>query len=171
MNDRNNRDFKYENKQTPQAYGTQQFNQQHNYKKPYPNQSNFPFNNSVQQQYQSQSSYGQSSTTPNVGLSTNYTSSNENKSKIKLISRGKGINDKEYDVIVSSCIQIQDSKAPLPLSIKCINKIKEQIGGEWFVLVCSESETNYDFYLSYIKSQKNLSFTYSGNEYDVYLIS
>ena len=80
------------------------------------------------------------------------------------------INEKEYDIIVSTCIKIQDSKASPPLSIKCINKIKEKIGGEWLVFVRRESDKNYDFYLSRKKLDKSLSFIYSGNLYDICLI-
>ena len=168
MNNQNNKNYKYENQQYHQIHGPPPNHPQSNYGQPNPNQSNFSSKNTTQQQYQSQSPYGQ--TSQNTGLSTNYTSSNTNNSKIKLISKGSGINQKEFDVIVSSCIKIQDSKTQPPFSIKCIQKIKEKIGGEWFVFVRPLSEKNYDFYISYVKSKKYLSFTYEGNLYNISLI-
>ena len=90
-----------------------------------------------------------------------------NDSKIKIISKGKGINEKECNTITSICIEIKNSKISPPLSIKCVNKIKEKIGGEWLVFVCSENEKNYDFYLSYVKGAKYLIFSYAGYEFHV----
>lgn len=58
-------------------------------------------------------------------------------SKIELLQRGNGINDKEYQIIVEACIETQD-KNPLPISVMCMDKIKNQLKGEWFVFVISE---------------------------------
>ena len=161
MYNQNNKINKHENPSHNQHDRLNQYNNQINSGQQNP--PHFPIDNSIQQN--SQNSNYQSTSEQSVGLSTNYTSSKINNSKIKLISRGNGINDNEYNIITSSCIKIQDSKAPLPLSIKCIQKIKEKIGGEWFVFVVPKSETNYDFYLSYAKGRKYLSFSYSGNIY------
>ena len=153
QNNQNNKNVNHSNQQYYQSnYG--QFN---------PNPSHYPVENSFQQK--SQSFHRKTKQEQPTGLSTNYTSSNSINSKIKLISRGNGINENEYNIIVSSCIKIQDSKAALPLSIKCIKAIKDQIGGEWLVFVCPEIEKNYDFYISYVKKEKSLCFKYSGNEY------
>ena len=165
MYNQGNQNFNYQNPPNQQTYEAPQYNQHSNHGQPNSNKAHFPIENSSQQK--SQSYYGQSSQNHSTGLSCNYSSSNKNNSKIKLISRGQGISEKEYDAIVSSCIQIQDTKRPPPLSFICINKIKEKIGGEWFVFVHSESESNYDYYLSYIKREKSLCFTYLGNEYDI----
>ena len=142
------------NNQLQNFYGQQiKYNKEKNDVQSFSNGSNYPF--------------AQTSEQISLGLSTQYTSSNKYNSKIKLISRGIGLNEKEFDIIIESCIEIQDSKAALPLSIKCITKIKEQIGGEWFVFACPETEKNYDFYLSYTENQKFCIFKYSGNEYHV----
>jgi hypothetical protein len=55
-------------------------------------------------------------------------------SKIKLINKGRGINNSEYNAIISACIESQD-KGLEPLSNNSINKIKNIINGEWFVFV------------------------------------
>ena len=89
----------------------------------------------------------------------------ENDTKIKIISRGIGINEKEYDAITTSCIILKNLNTPPPLSYKCIKKIKEQIGGEWMVFVVPETEKNYDFYLSNVIGEKYLTFIYSGDEF------
>ena len=62
-------------------------------------------------------------------------------------------------------------KRVIPLSGLCIKKIKEKIGGEWYVFVCPESETNFDFYLSFVDGGKYLTFKYGINEYHVCSIS
>ena len=86
--------------------------------------------------------------------------------KIEVKSRGNGINDKEYNDITASCMEVQD-KNIIPMSSMCIKKIKEKINGEWYVFVCPEKETNYDFYLSYVEGGKYLTFKYGDNEFHV----
>ena len=172
MYNKNNQSFNYQNHPNQPSYGAPQYNHQQNYGQPNSNHAHFPIENSSPQQYQTktQSSNGKSQQSQSLGFNSNYTTFNKYNSKIKLISKGKGINEKEYDIIVSTCIKIQDSKASPPLSIKWINKIKEKIGGEWLVFVRRESDKNYDFYLSRKKLDKSLSFIYSGNLYDICLI-
>ena len=91
-------------------------------------------------------------------------------SKVQVISRGKGINDKEFNDITSSCIEVQDKKI-IPISNMCIKKIKEKLRGEWYVFVVPEKETNYDFYLSFVDGGKYLTFKYDLNEFHVCGIS
>ncbi len=91
-------------------------------------------------------------------------------SKVQVISRGKGINDKEFNDITSSCIEVQDKKV-IPMSNMCIKKIKEKLRGEWYVFVVPEKETNYDFYLSFVDGGKYLTFKYDLNEFHVCGIS
>ena len=172
MYNKNNQSFNYQNHPNQPSYGAPQYNHQQNYGQPNSNHAHFPIENSSPQQYQTktQSSNGKSQQSQSLGFNSDYTTFNKYNSKIKLISKGKGINEKEYDIIVSTCIKIQDSKASPPLSIKWINKIKEKIGGEWLVFVRRESDKNYDFYLSRKKLDKSLSFIYSGNLYDICLI-
>ena len=91
-------------------------------------------------------------------------------SKVQVISRGNGINEKEFQDITNACIEVQDSRV-IPMSTKCINKIKEKVRGEWYVFVCPESEKNYDFYLSFVDRGKYITFRYGSNEFHVCGIS
>ena len=86
--------------------------------------------------------------------------------RVQVISRGNGISESEYQAISSACIAAQDSRSP-HLSNVCIQKIKEKIRGEWYVFVCPESDTNYDFYLSYVDGGKFLTLKLGVNEYHI----
>jgi len=86
---------------------------------------------------------------------------------IELVSRGKGINESEYQAITSACINAKDNFKDPPLSGLCIKKIQEKIRGEWFAYVCPESETNFDFYLSFVDKGKYLTFKYAGHEFHI----
>ena len=86
--------------------------------------------------------------------------------QVQVLSRGMGINDKEYQDITSACIEVQ-SKNPTPISQMCIQKIKEKVRGEWYVFVCPDTETNFDFYLSFVDGGKYLTFKYGTNEFHV----
>ena len=90
-------------------------------------------------------------------------------SKIKLLEKGRGINDKESEIIINSCIEAQDNNL-YPLSNNCIQKIKNQINGEWLVFVCNEDESNYDFFISFINNDSFMTFKYGKNLFQVYRI-
>ena len=91
-------------------------------------------------------------------------------SRVQVISRGNGINEKEFQDITNACIEVQD-KHVMPMSNMCIKKIKEKVRGEWYVFVCPEKETNFDFYLSFVDGGKYLTFKYGLNEFHVCGIS
>ena len=63
-------------------------------------------------------------------------------------------------------MEVQD-KHVMPMSNMCIKKIKEKVRGEWYVFVCPEKETNFDFYLSFVEGGKFLTFKYGLNEFHV----
>ena len=86
--------------------------------------------------------------------------------RVQVISRGNGISENEFQAISSACIAAQDSRSP-QLANLCIQKIKEKIRGEWYVFVCPESDTNYDFYLSYVDGGKFLTLKLGVNEYHI----
>ena len=122
---------------------------------------------------QQQPPYGQQQTAygpqqPPYGQQPPYPGSNN--SKVQLVSRGNGINDKEFQDITSTCIELQD-KHVVPMAGMCTKKIKEKIRGEWYVFVCPESEKNYDFYLSFVDKGKYLTFKYGSNVFHVCGIS
>ena len=164
----------YGQQQQPSQYGQQQqppYGKQPPYDQQRPpygqqqpsygqNQSQFS-----QQQPTNQSALGQQ---PPFGQQPPYPGAIN--SKVKLVSRGNGINDVDYREITNACVEVQDSRA-IPMSQKCIDKIKNKIGGEWYVFVCPESETNYDFYLSFVDKGKYLTFKYNKNEFHVCAIN
>ncbi len=143
-------------------YNRQQSQGQYNQQQPITNsQNNMPLYGQQQQPPygQQQPPYGQQQPYPGT-----------NNSKVQVISRGNGINDIDYREITNACVEVQDSRA-FPMSQKCIDKIKQKIRGEWYVFVCPESDTNYDFYLSFVDKGKYLTFKYNGNEFHVCGIS
>ena len=115
---------------------------------------------------QQQPPYGQQQ--PPYGQQPPYPGGNN--SRVQVISRGNGINEKEYQDITAACIEVQD-KHVMPMSNMCIKKIKEKVRGEWYVFVCPEKETNFDFYLSFVQGGKFLTFKYGLNEFHVCGIS
>ena len=75
----------------------------------------------------------------------------------KLIARGQGIDDNEYNAIITSATNAFNARMN-PLSTGTVNLIKQMIGGEWFVFVCPAGEQNYDFSLSVVTGGDFLSF-------------
>ena len=152
-------------------YGQQQppyGQQQHPYGQHQP-----PFSQQQPPYGQQQPPYGQQQPPngpqqPPYGQQPPYPGSNN--SKVQLVSRGNGINDKEFQDITSTCIELQD-KHVVPMAGMCTKKIKEKIRGEWYVFVCPESEKNYDFYLSFVDKGKYLTFKYGSNVFHVCGIS
>ena len=158
-------------------YNRQQSQGQYNQQQPITNsQNNMPLYGQQQPPYgQQQPPYGQQQPPygkqppygqqqPPYGQQQPYPGTND--SKVQVISRGNGINDMDYREITNSCVEVQDSRA-FPMSQRCIDKIKQKIRGEWYVFVCPESDTNYDFYLSFVDKGKYLTFKYNGNEFHV----
>ena len=75
----------------------------------------------------------------------------------KLISRGSGIDNKEYYVITHSAADALNAKED-PLSNGVVKRIKSQIGGEWMVFASVEGLKGYDFSLSIVTGNDFLSF-------------
>ena len=75
----------------------------------------------------------------------------------KLIARGQGIDDNEYNAIITSATNAFNARMN-PLSTGTVSIIKQMIGGEWFVFVCPVGEQNYDFSLSVVTGGDFLSF-------------
>jgi serine/threonine protein kinase len=103
---------------------------------------------------------------------------NNIKSKVQLFKIGGGINDNEYQFIVKSCIEAQDNISSLlscanndqnPISSAIIKDIKSQLKGEWFVFICNEEESNYDFFLPIYK-ERYIVFKYEQSIFQVYQI-
>ena len=75
----------------------------------------------------------------------------------KLIARGQGIDDNEYNAIITSSTNAYNARMN-PLSTGTVKLIKQMIGGEWFVFVCPVGVQNYDFSLSVVTGGDFLSF-------------
>ena len=75
----------------------------------------------------------------------------------KLISRGQGIDNNEFNAIISSASNAFNARMN-PLSNAVVRLIKQMIGGEWFVFVCPVGVVNYDFCLSVVTGGDFLSF-------------
>ena len=87
-----------------------------------------------------------------------------------LFFRGKQINDNEYQIITKACMEVIDNNNnnENTFSSNCIQKIKSQLNGEWFVMVCKENDINYDFYISFFREEHFLFFRYKDYSFQIY---
>lgn len=76
----------------------------------------------------------------------------------KLISRGNGIDEREFFVITHASADALNRKED-PLSNGIIKRIKKDLGGEWMVFASMEGLKGYDFSLSIVQGNDFLSFT------------
>ena len=86
---------------------------------------------------------------------------NQNQTNIpdfKLISRGNGIDEREFYVITHAAADALNNKED-PLSNGIIKRIKKDLGGEWMVFASMEGLKGYDFSLSIVTGNDFLSFT------------
>ena len=92
-------------------------------------------------------------------------------SKINLIKRGRAINDKEYQIIISNSIESFDNNNNnlFPLCQSRKEKIKNNLGGEWVVFICDEQDNNYDFFIS--DAEENIvKFKYKNGLFHIFKI-
>lgn len=75
----------------------------------------------------------------------------------KLLARGNGIDDREYNCIIKAASQGLSKRAD-PLSDEVVKIIKRNIGGEWFAFCSSNGLKGYDFSLSVVTGNDFLSF-------------
>ena len=75
----------------------------------------------------------------------------------RLISRGKGIDQKEYYDITHAANDALRARED-PLSNGIIKRIKKSLGGEWMVLSSIKGLKGYDFTLSIVTGNDFLSF-------------
>jgi len=73
--------------------------------------------------------------------------SKKNKYKIQLQQKGNNLNENECNDIVNICLNLIENNIH-PMSYKCVNEIKNKIGGEWFAFASDDRDENFDFYLS-----------------------
>lgn len=77
---------------------------------------------------------------------------------LELLQRGTGIDDREYTSITTSANDALNARED-PLSNGVIKRIKQSIGGEWFVFACKKGLKGFDFGLSVVTGGDYLSFT------------
>ena len=75
----------------------------------------------------------------------------------RLISRGTGIDQREFYVITHSAADALNKKED-PLSNGIIKRIKKDLGGEWMVFASIQDLKGYDFSLSIVTGNDFLSF-------------
>ena len=90
--------------------------------------------------------------------------------KFQQFARGQGIDNNEYNAIISGCTNAFMMKAN-PLSNACVKNIKNMIRGEWFVFVCPVGSKQYDFSLSIVTGADFLSFSLDSTQFQVCRIS
>lgn len=76
---------------------------------------------------------------------------------IKILQRGPSITDLELNTIISSSQKALENRDD-PLSTGITKRIKEAIGGEWFVYACLDGLKGYDFNVSAVSGNDFLSF-------------
>ena len=84
----------------------------------------------------------------------------------KLISRGRGIDQKEYFDITHAANDALRLKED-PLSNGIIKRIKNSLGGEWMAFASVEGLKGYDFSLSIVTGNDFLSFTIENFRFQV----
>ena len=84
---------------------------------------------------------------------------NPNQYKIELLQKGNKINDEEYNNIINICLALVKNNTNGELiSFKCVNEIRNKIGGEWFAFISEETDDNYDFYFSDVRKGRFVIF-------------
>ena len=84
----------------------------------------------------------------------------------RLISRGRGIDQKEYYDITHAANDALRLKED-PLSNGIIKRIKNSLGGEWMAFASVEGLKGYDFSLSIVTGNDFLSFTIENFRFQV----
>ena len=84
----------------------------------------------------------------------------------RLLSRGNGIDEREYYIITHSANDALLAKAD-PLSTEIVKRIKRDLGGEWFVFSNKEGASGYDFSLSIVQGNDFLSFIINNFRFQV----
>ena len=91
----------------------------------------------------------------NYGNLGNY---NQYRPNLKIIAKGYGIDQNEFNNITNSCINSYLSKA-YPLSTTSSYDIRRAIGGEWFVCCSPAGSKDLDFSLTSARVDDHLIFT------------
>jgi len=120
----------------------------------------------MQQQPGMMNQYGQPGMMQQPGMMNQYGP----QPKLQIFARGQGIDQNEYNAIVSGCTMAYNMKAN-PMSNAAIKNIKNSIRGEWFVFVCPVGNKQYDFSLSIVTGSDFLSFALDNTQFQVCRLS
>ena len=90
--------------------------------------------------------------------------------KLQIFAKGQGIDQNEYNAIISGCTMAYTMKAT-PMSNNAIKNIKNSIRGEWFVFVCPVGNKQYDFSLSIVTGADFISFALDDTQFQVCRLS
>ena len=91
---------------------------------------------------------------------------NPNKFKIELLQKGDKINDKEYNSIINICLDLVKNNNE-GISLKCVNEIRNKIGGEWFAFISDEMDDNFDFYFSDVTKGRFVIFNCGNQQFQI----
>ena len=91
---------------------------------------------------------------------------NPNKFKIELLQKGDKINDKEYNIIINICLDLVKNNNE-GISMKCVNEIRNKIGGEWFAFISDEMDDNFDFYFSDVTKGRFVIFNCGNQQFQI----
>ena len=140
--------------QQPPPYGQQPppYGQQPQYGQQQP-----PYGQHQQSAYGQQPQYNQQPQQPYGSYGQQQQSNQSDIPNFSLISRGTGIDQREYYVITHSAADALNKKED-PLSNGIIKRIKQDLGGEWMVFASIQDLKGYDFSLSIVTGNDFLSF-------------
>ena len=140
--------------QQPPPYGQQPppYGQQPQYGQQQP-----PYGQHQQSAYGQQPQYNQQPQQPYGSYGQQQQSNQSDIPNFSLISRGTGIDQREYYVITHSAADALNKKED-PLSNGIIKRIKKDLGGEWMVFASIQDLKGYDFSLSIVTGNDFLSF-------------
>ena len=113
-----------------------------------------------QQQYSQQPQYGQPQPNPQ------YNYSQSDIPEFQLISRGRGIDEREFYTITHAANDALNNRED-PLSDGIIRRVKQQIQGEWMAFASIASLKGFDFSLSIVAGNDFLCFTIKNFRFQV----
>ena len=152
--------------QQPNQYGQQPNNQ---YGQQQPNNQYGQQQNMQQQNMQQQpnNQYGQQQNNNQYGQQQNMQQQNMQQQPVfKQIAVGKGIDQQEYQTIITCCSQVIMQRQ-LPFSTSAGKLIKSNLGNDWFVIVGNVNEKDYDFSVTSVEGGDFLSFTLDNSLFQV----
>ena len=82
---------------------------------------------------------------------------NSNNNSMQILNKGNGLKQNEIDCIINSACESLNKRED-PLSKAIINKVKNQIGGDWVIFAYVNGLKGYDLSVSIGEKDRMLSF-------------